>query len=597
MRDLLTLAVLVAILGAVMWWQRRRHPDVEREARRSGLIGAPSSRQSVLQLARVEIRFLHRHPATLVGLVLLLPLGISLNLSSSERNDLGVRDIDVVLVCVLFAWAMIVASGCAVLRSRRHHTDELMATMPMSIASRTEAHLLAALSTVVVGAFATAASLGFAAIRGFGTPRWSVIALGPLLIVGAAVLGVAATRWIPMVGIAFGVCIATAIVQTNFHHQSPQWRWLHFLTYADVSSHYRELEIRHDEWHLVFVLASIGVPVGVALLRSGWTRRVAAILGTSIVVLAVSGVAQVRAPGTDGVASAVVRLERPVEVQSCTTSGVVTACVWPRLDHVRPALIEVVGGVASAAPPAVLPKGITTSMRPFIDVRTVIEPAVARAVDPSVVFGRDTLVTADYSDLREGDAQIALAYRTALTIVGLPDTVWWDATGSGSAAWTTQLLARTHDAVRTAIASPLTTCSAAGEARAVIAGWLTRQATPATRSAGSGATERALGDWVDLNDHYEAFTYRIPDPMPVHGTVLLAADWLAAAWLADNVGTAEVQRVLAANWSSLIDPSTPAARLFELGGWTVPAEFVASRAPTGRAAVIAPRTRCAELAP
>jgi hypothetical protein len=80
-----------------------------------------------------------------------------------------------------------------------------------------------------------------------------VIALGPLLIVGAAVLGVAATRWIPMVGIAFGACFATAIVQTNFHHQSPQWRWLHFLTYADVSSHYRELEIRHDEWHLVFV--------------------------------------------------------------------------------------------------------------------------------------------------------------------------------------------------------------------------------------------------------------------------------------------------------------------------------------------------------
>ena len=594
MRDLATLAVMVAIVGAVMWWQRRRH-DVERDARRSGLIGASSPRQSVLQLARVEVRFLHRHPATLVGLVLLLPWGISLNVSSGERIDLGVRDIDAVLVCVLFAWAMIVASACAVLRSRRHHTDELMATMPMSMASRTEAHLLAAVSTVAVGAFATAVSFGFAAIRSFGTPRWSVIALGPLLIVGAAVLGVAATRWIPMVGIAFGACIATAIVQTNFHHQSPQWRWLHFLTYADVASHYRELEIRHDEWHLVFIVASIGVPVGVALLRSGWTRRVAAVLGTSIVVLAVSGVAQVRAPRTDGVASAVVRLERPVEVQSCTTSGVVTACVWPRLDHVRPAMIEVVGGVAAAAPSAALPKGITTSMRPFIDVRTVIDPAVARAVDPSVVFGRDTVVTADYSELREVDAQIALAYRTALTIVGLPDTVWWAAVGSGSAEWTTQLLARNHDAVRTAIASPLTTCSAAGEARAVIAGWLTRQATPATRRAGSVASERALGDWVDLDEHYESFTYRIPDPMPAHGTMLLAADWLAAAWLSDNVGAADVQRVLAANWSSLIDPSTPAARLFELGGWAVPGEFITPRTPTGRAAVIAPRTRCAEL--
>jgi hypothetical protein len=262
---------------------------------------------------------------------------------------------------------------------------------------------------------------------------------------------------------------------------------------------------------------------------------------------------------------------------------------------VRPALIEVVGGVAAAAPPAALPKGITTSMRPFIDVRTVIDPAVARAVDPSVVFGRDTVVTADYNELREGDAQIALAYRTALTIVGLPDTVWWATAGSGSAEWTTQLLAHHVNGVRIAIASPLTTCSAAGEARAVIAGWLTRQATPATRSAGSVASERALGDWVDLDELYENFTYRIPDPMPAHGTMLLAADWLAAAWLTDNVGAADVQRVLGANWALLVDPSTPSARLFELGGWAVPGEFITPRTPTGRAAVIAPRTRCAEL--
>ena len=96
MRDLLTLAVMVAILGAIFAWQRRRHPDVESDARRAGLMGASSSRQSVLQLARAEVRFLHRHPATLVGLVMLLPLGISLNVSSGERIDLGVGDIDAV---------------------------------------------------------------------------------------------------------------------------------------------------------------------------------------------------------------------------------------------------------------------------------------------------------------------------------------------------------------------------------------------------------------------------------------------------------------------------------------------------------------------
>jgi hypothetical protein len=271
--------------------------------------------------------------------------------------------------------------------------------------------------------------------------------------------------------------------------------------------------------------------------------------------------------------------------------------VWPRLDHVRPALLDVVETVVAAAPPAAVANGITVAMKPYIDARTVIDPAVARAVDPSIVFGRDEVVAADHEELREADAQIGLAYRTAVTIVGLPDTVWWADAGSGSTAWTTQLLARNEDGSRIAIASPLTTCSAAGEARGVVAGWLTRQATPATRGAGSIAGERALGDWVDLDEHYENYTYRIPDPTPVHGTVLLAADWLAATWLSENVDTADVQRVLGANWPLLMDPATPSARLFALGGWTVPAEFVATRTPSGQGAVIAPRTRCADAAP
>ncbi|HUP71431.1 MAG TPA: hypothetical protein VM282_00135 [Acidimicrobiales bacterium] len=596
MKDLVILVLVVASVSAFMWWRRRRHRDPEIEARRSRLIGAPSPRQSVLQLARVEAFRLHVHPGTIIGLALMLSLG-PLAIFTSERIDLGTAESDQLLVCVLFAWGALVASACAVLRSRRHHTDELFATLPMTIESRTAAHLLATASLMIAGAIVTALVFIVSATSGFGTPRWSIVALGPVLIVGAAVLGVAVARWVPLVGAAFAACLATIIVQANFHQQSPQWRWLHFLVYADVADQYRELEIRHDEWHLVFVVASIGVPVAVALLRSGWTRRVATVFGASALVLVVSGVAQLRAPGSEGVASAAARLERPVDVQSCATRGAVTVCVWPRLDHVRPALLDVAARVVAAAPPAAVANGITVAMKPYIDVRTVIDPAVARAVDPSIVFGRDQVVAADYGELREDDAAIALAYRTAVTIVGLPDTVWWADAGSGSTAWTTQLLARNDTGERIAIASPLTTCSAAGEARGVVAGWLTRQASLATRRAGSVATQRALGDWVDLNDHYENFTYRIPDPTPTHGTMLLAADWLAAAWLSENVDTADVQRVLAANWPLLMDPATPSARLFALGGWAAPAEFVSTRTPTGRGAVITPRTRCADAAP
>ena len=260
-------------------------------------------------------------------------------------------------------------------------------------------------------------------------------------------------------------------------------------------------------------------------------------------------------------------------------------------------MLEVVTGVVAAAPSAALPGGITVSMRPHIDVRTVTDSAVARAVDPSTVFGRDAVVAADVGELRETEERIALAYRSALTVVGLPDTVWWNESGTGSADWTTQLLARHEEGARRAIPSPLTTCSAAGEARAVIVGWLTRQATPETSRAGNIATERALGDWVDLDEGYENYTYRIPDPTPVHGTVLLAADWRAATWLSENVTRTEVQRVLAANWSELVDPRTKSSRLFELGGWSVPRDFVAPRTPTGQGAVVVPRTSCADSGP
>src|SRR5437899_418755 len=202
MKDLVLLVVMAAVVSAITWWLRRRRPDIDSEARRSRLVGATSPRRSVIELARVEARLLHLHPATLIGLLLLLPLGLLLGVGSTDRVDFGTNDVDTVLVCALFAWAMLVASACAVLRSRRYHTDELVATMPMSAASRTEAHLLAAASLALISAFATGAVFAVAATRAFGTPRWSVVALGPALIVGAAVLGVAVARWIPSVGAA-----------------------------------------------------------------------------------------------------------------------------------------------------------------------------------------------------------------------------------------------------------------------------------------------------------------------------------------------------------------------------------------------------------
>ena len=107
MKDLVLLVVMAAVVSGITWWLRRRRPDIDSEARRSRLVGATSPRRSVIELARVEARLLHLHPATLIGLFLLLPLGLSLGVGGTDRVDFGTNDVDTVLVCALFAWPML----------------------------------------------------------------------------------------------------------------------------------------------------------------------------------------------------------------------------------------------------------------------------------------------------------------------------------------------------------------------------------------------------------------------------------------------------------------------------------------------------------
>ena len=103
MKDLIIVVLMVAVVSAIMWWRRRGHLDLETEARRCGLIGGPSPRRAVVQLARVEARLLQVHPATLIGFALMMATRAHGGLQH-RTHGLGDPRGRRALACVVFAW-------------------------------------------------------------------------------------------------------------------------------------------------------------------------------------------------------------------------------------------------------------------------------------------------------------------------------------------------------------------------------------------------------------------------------------------------------------------------------------------------------------
>jgi hypothetical protein len=597
MEILIVLAAAALIYGVIRVGRHRSGTARAESSFRpeAALAGAPSVPGAVVVLGRREARLLHKHPAILIGLVVLPWL--LLMAGTSTDTDLTVDDRATVVIIVPFAWAILVAAALGVLRSRRHGADELAASLPMPMSSRTAGHLLGVMTVLPLAVAYMALIVAVGSMRGTGTPRLAAIAAGPLLVVGAAMLGVATARWLPRTAAAYGICIATGILQVNLWHQHPTWRWLHFLPYSDIQDDYRELSIGRDGRHLVWLVGGAILVAAIALARSRRGRSTVVLALIATVLLAASGYAQVRPLSAAAIEKQRARLEAPAALQECVLEDGVRLCAWPRLRAVRDTWHNAVVGVQRALPPVATPLEVV--MHPWIDARTVIDPDVARAVDPSVVFGRDAVVHAGFDPVASAAEQTALAYRAALTRLGLPDTVWWRDAGRGSAAWrTVQLNLKDPDTHRRlAIPSALTTCSAGGEARAVLAAWLAAQATPATRTwvlANVGLWPP--GDFADLNIDDQNYTPGMIDPLPWHGTVVLENDWATARELLQRVPDSAVSAVIAAHWDELLRPSTTAARLFELGGWAAPATVTAPPQPTGQGAVITPTARCADVA-
>ncbi|MEO8693408.1 MAG: hypothetical protein ABI658_07810 [Acidimicrobiales bacterium] len=504
-----------------------------------------SSGREALALGRGEARRMIRNKGVIV-FVLLTPFLI---IAATDGNHLRWQaSIELILGLVPLGWAIMVATNLAALRDRRHRVSELADTLPVSPAARTAGFLLGGLALVPVVAVLLAGALIVISNhdRLSGSPAIDEMAIGLLIVGGAAIVGVAVARWLPRsMFVVPTIAITIALADSLDKSATSRVRFLGFRTPSSPSL-LPALDDRPALWHLVWLAAWCAVMAAVALARDGVGRRLGVAFVALAVLVVVSGVAQTATASAGEATARADVLNRPADHQQCEKIGAVDYCAYVHYEDRIDDWQHVISTVLDHVPVAVAGQ--------LSEVRQRAEPVVGNALcGPS-----------EYLSVLEGPVRKNVSVEQAWSAdgqihPGLSDeslpcnhaglNLLWTAVQAGS--WAVGL-----PPTRSYSAPP---CVADGQARAVIALWLGNVA--------SGKLQR-LADVADTSDT-GALAYIDWDPPPPWGVEFTRADTAAALALA-AVATDNIDRVLADHWDELVDPSTPSARFFVLLGIASP---------------------------
>lgn len=544
--------LLIAGVVALLFWLLR-----QRGATDAGALAGPvgwargTDWHVVRPLARADSQRLLRHPAFIAG-VIVTPL-IILAATDSEHSWWKISG-GIALGLVPLGWLTIVAANLATLRPRRTGADELFSTLPAPQPVRTTAGLTAGIGPVVVATIlAAAAVVAIALTRDAlrGSPRWTEIAAGLLIVAGSVCVGVAVARWLPSAGFGVLAAIATMLLQARFLDVST-WPWnrdesdpARFLGFLAEPTAVRDpfLELRPAGWHLLYLAGLVVVMAGVALAREGMRRPVAIVLAVGVVATVTAGWVQTRPPSQGREDEMVAYLTDPMAHQVCRTMASVRYCAYPDYRADLPdwrARVEATLARFPAAALAGRPR-LDVVQRPAIVASnedcaptafdTSLPSGVAVRVSPSALWPADGGVHPPFEEesfpCSERDVHgFFLAVQTGAWAVGLPPAP------SGRDR----------------------RCASGGQARAVIALWAGAAATPdgartlrdvANEADAAGKTRITFAEW---------------DDPPMWGTEYTVADARAALALL-KVAAAQVRAELDRDWAHWIAPSTPSTAL------------------------------------
>jgi len=261
-------------------------------------------------LAAAEGRFLLHHPAFLAGAALSVVVG-----ALSTGVDFSVLALSG-FVLVPLGVGTALAAGLAAQRSRRHGTEELLASLPVPARARTAAHLGSVAWAVLAGVVVLAAAAGAVAARGGPTVRlasgvvdrplagWE-LAQGPLAVACVGLVAVAVARSTrsvvgPALVAALPVALQAVLAEGTLRWFAP---WVnHATTRAGGYWPRTEIAPRTDlvgfaigplRWHLLFLTGVGAMAMLAALLRDGPTRPLLACVPAALATGATGAVLQV----------------------------------------------------------------------------------------------------------------------------------------------------------------------------------------------------------------------------------------------------------------------------------------------------------------
>jgi len=503
----------------------------------------------VRALTRTEARRLARHPSFLIGVA----LSVLLIRTAASGNILTEADGDVALGLVPLAWATLIATNLSALRGRRDGTAELFDSLPSAPATRTTAQLLAGWVAVVAGMIVLVGWLALEWRSGIavGSPNVAQLVIGPLLVAGAAALGVLSARWLPHPLVGPLLVVGTAFVQGGLSESGTSpLRWMAFA--ADATS---PAAAPGDDgigfpgpvdWHVLYIGGTILIAGFLAVARHGFARRVSLALAGAVAVTGVAAVGQTRPLSDDEIRHRAALLTNPA--LECELRSAVRYCA-PADFRVRFGQWEgPVEAVLGRAPAAVRDRGLVVSMRDLnvasnadctpTPLLRLLSPRVRAVVDPAAMWPADGAVHPDREwpwdeECTFTDHGVALTVQVGAWAVGLPPA-------------------------QAATSSP---CQASGQARSVVALWLAGQSAPGGaggladigRASGPGAT-------VDFGDSAN---------QPSWGVAYARGDLALALALLERPAD-EIGALVLDHWDRLVDPATPASDLASLAGLPPP---------------------------
>ena len=387
----------------------------------------PSQRRVALALGRVETRELARSGSFGVGIgfcvLVLLLFGWVWPAESIEPWE------GMLLLTPWFAHPLVgmtvLGAHRAVTRARRDGATELFESCPAAPATRTAGHLLAAVAPVVTLAALFVALVALVAWRAeliYGPiPAETIfdVAAAVALGAGGVALGVALGRWVSfplapvvvVVGVAFGTL---ALSNVGGHDWNP---YVYLGTAPTIEGPSPVFVHRPAAWHLLWILALVGVIAIVAVARHRRDRPVQLAAAAAVVFALVAGFGVTR-PIPTGAAERIADLvAHPEAHQRCDAlAPEVEVCLFdlhrPLLD-----LLEVrVRNVAAA-----LPAGHrTVTMRQVYDSELAdLPPEVRELLTPADLLRPSAEVPIGFgSDVQ--DPVLDPGFDLALAVTGLP---------------------------------------------------------------------------------------------------------------------------------------------------------------------------------